>query len=164
MRHANLHTLPQPRRESTNVKRDDGHLSRISSVEFFGITIERLPLAPPVISIMETDGIMAYLRQLAKHRRKARKAGQLHGQLSATPNASSTAEDESARKTRDNKQRRLPDWLIICNCAKCRVEIAARDQPEYKIGERHRYRRIPVVAGHRDGRPYCTACLKTKFK
>lgn len=119
----------------------------------FGLFVERARRTPPVSILIATSGPVAYLRQLAKHRRAHRRAGQVGPQPRQTR---STPED------RKKNSKSLPGWLRVASCAACNRVVRGKDQPELptdlRRGDHRLLSRIPVLARFRD-RPYCPGCV-----
>lgn len=53
---------------------------------------------------------------------------------------------------------RLPDDLVVCNCADCGCLLRARDQRTTSADAAA----IPKVAGRIRERPYCQTCLSAR--
>lgn len=136
----------------------------------FVLAVARVSM--PVAAIERTHGTVAYLRQLAKHRRRIRKDG-----VVAIPakNPKKLAKRRSlARKPAKETQRELvwPDWAIICNCSRCFVELRAgyqpglpdvedaADDPRLRCDVKRLFKlKTPVRI---EGRPHCPTCAKRR--
>lgn len=70
-------------------------------------------------------------------------------------------ENETApREGKFKAKKTLPDWVILCNCSKCKRVIRSPRQPRaFTRSLKDRIQFIMILAGRVDGRPYCPDCL-----
>lgn len=57
------------------------------------------------------------------------------------------------------REQRLPNWVRVCNCARCARILLGQDQPEKPAGFNIFDIDLPGVVRW-EGRPYCVFCLR----
>ena len=115
------------------------------------IELETTPFTFPVSWLIELHGRMAYLRKLAAHRRRIFK--ELKRLAEETPQVTYEI----------RKPTMLPEWLVVANCFRCRIVIQSKEQDYPNNLTKYfkdRIKEIPVIAGRREGHPFCAKCLR----
>lgn len=125
------------------------------------------------VSALKGISHIRYLRELAKERRRIRR--EMAEQKAREEVSIEKIEQMAIPKRKQGEV--MPYWLVVVNCGFCGKLLRTVAQPhwdgdrivridgqEFKIPKAvlRRVYSIPFLAGHRDGRPICTACLRSR--